>query len=77
VWLFQDPTSRIHHEGPLELQGARCEVAADYNKRPFVFRLHLARGSEFLFQAKDAVSTIDLKKILSFTVKALFGQNCT
>ncbi|XP_076464437.1 spectrin beta chain-like isoform X2 [Babylonia areolata] len=48
-----DPNTRIHHEGPMDLQGASCEVAADYNKRPYVFRLRLASGSEYLFQAKD------------------------
>ncbi|KAK7507079.1 hypothetical protein BaRGS_00001930 [Batillaria attramentaria] len=49
-----DPNTRIHHEAAMDLQGALCEVALDYNKRPYVFRLRLARGSEFLFQAKDA-----------------------
>lgn len=37
-----------------------CEVAADYTKRPFVFRLRLTTGSEYLFQAKDMVSKLPL-----------------
>lgn len=48
-----DPNTRIHHESPIDLQGASCEVAADYSKRPYVFRLRLSSGSEYLFQAKD------------------------
>ncbi|KAK7104923.1 spectrin beta chain-like isoform X2 [Littorina saxatilis] len=48
-----DPNTRVHHEGPIILQQATCDVASDYNKRPFVFRLRLATGSEYLFQAKD------------------------
>jgi len=38
----------------MDLQGASCVVAMDYNKRPFVFRLKLYTGSEYLFQSKDA-----------------------
>ena len=54
-FYHQDPNTRIHHEAAMDLQGASCEVASDYSKRPFVFRLKLQTGSEYLFQAKDAV----------------------
>lgn len=49
----QDPSARIHHEAALDLNGAECELATDYNKRPNVFRLRLASGGEYLFMAKD------------------------
>lgn len=50
-----DPNTRIHHEPPMELVGATCDVATDYTKRPHVFRVRLVTGSEYLFQAKDSV----------------------
>ncbi|XP_053329402.1 spectrin beta chain, non-erythrocytic 4 [Spea bombifrons] len=37
----------------LNLHGASCEVASDYKKKKFVFKLRSADGREFLFQAKD------------------------
>jgi len=40
-------------ENPSDLQGSSAEVAADYTKKKHVFRLKLASGGEFLFQAKD------------------------
>ncbi|XP_060584243.1 spectrin beta chain-like isoform X5 [Ruditapes philippinarum] len=49
----QDPSSLIHHETAMDLNGAECEPAVDYNKRPNVFRLRLASGGEYLFMAKD------------------------
>ncbi|KAK3578499.1 hypothetical protein CHS0354_007749 [Potamilus streckersoni] len=49
----QDPSARIHHESALDLAGAECEYAVDYTKKPYVFRLKLASGSEYLFHAKD------------------------
>ena len=42
----------------MDLQGASCEVASDYSKRPYVFRLKLHSGSEYLFQAKDTVGSL-------------------
>ncbi|XP_067680907.1 spectrin beta chain-like isoform X4 [Haliotis asinina] len=48
-----DPNARIHHEPAIDLESATCQVASDYTKRPFVFRLKLANGGEYLFQAKD------------------------
>ncbi|XP_050407107.1 spectrin beta chain isoform X3 [Patella vulgata] len=48
-----DPKNRIHHEPAIELLGGQSNVASDYTKRPSVFRLKLANGGEYLFQAKD------------------------
>uniref|UniRef100_A0A8C4NKB3 Spectrin beta chain n=1 Tax=Eptatretus burgeri TaxID=7764 RepID=A0A8C4NKB3_EPTBU len=44
-----------HNEIPVHLTNATCEVASDYKKRKHVFRLQLADGNEYLFQAKDDV----------------------
>ncbi|XP_071480653.1 spectrin beta chain, non-erythrocytic 1-like [Diadema antillarum] len=43
----------FNNEHPLNLSGANVEMAADYTKKKHVFRLKLADGSEYLFQAKD------------------------
>ncbi|XP_059173308.1 spectrin beta chain-like isoform X3 [Physella acuta] len=48
-----DPNNRVHHENVIDLVGASCQVATDYVKRPYVLRLKLADGAEYLFQAKD------------------------
>ncbi|KAJ2951562.1 hypothetical protein O0L34_g13711 [Tuta absoluta] len=40
-------------EPALDLTGAVVEVAANYTKKKHVFRLRLASGAEFLFQAHD------------------------
>ncbi|GFS19194.1 spectrin beta chain [Elysia marginata] len=50
-----DPTNRVHHEPAIELAGSTCQVASDYTKRQYVFRLMLSDGSGYLFQAKDEV----------------------
>ncbi|KAG8437845.1 hypothetical protein GDO86_008518 [Hymenochirus boettgeri] len=42
-----------HGEVPVQLTGAQCSVAHDYKKRRNVFKLSLADGKEYLFQAKD------------------------
>uniref|UniRef100_A0A8C4DDI6 Spectrin beta chain n=1 Tax=Dicentrarchus labrax TaxID=13489 RepID=A0A8C4DDI6_DICLA len=42
-----------HGEVPISLGEAVCEVANDYKKRKFVFKLRLGDGKEYLFQAKD------------------------
>ncbi|XP_023659319.2 spectrin beta chain, non-erythrocytic 1-like isoform X1 [Paramormyrops kingsleyae] len=42
-----------HGEVPVSLGEATCEVAHDYKKRKHVFKLRLADGKEYLFQAKD------------------------
>uniref|UniRef100_A0A8C3AMG0 Spectrin beta chain n=1 Tax=Cyclopterus lumpus TaxID=8103 RepID=A0A8C3AMG0_CYCLU len=44
-----------HGEVPISLGEAVCEVANDYKKRKFVFKLRLGDGKEYLFQAKDEV----------------------
>lgn len=54
--IFQDPNNRVHHENVIDLVGASCQVATDYVKRPYVLRLKLADGAEYLFQAKDEVT---------------------
>ncbi|KAM3185464.1 hypothetical protein ACTXT7_006316 [Hymenolepis weldensis] len=41
----------LHGEEPLDLGGAISIPALDYTKRPFVFRLRLFTGAEYLFQA--------------------------
>ncbi|XP_032787983.2 spectrin beta chain isoform X7 [Daphnia magna] len=45
----------VYHrnESPLDIRTAVAEVAADYTKKRHVFRLKLANGGEYLFQAKD------------------------
>ncbi|XP_052105509.1 spectrin beta chain-like isoform X12 [Mytilus californianus] len=51
----QDPENRVHHESAIVLNDATCNRAMDYTKRPFVLRVHLPNGGEYLFQAKDEV----------------------
>ncbi|XP_076098570.1 spectrin beta chain-like isoform X9 [Mytilus galloprovincialis] len=51
----QDPENRVHHESAILLNDATCNRAMDYTKRPFVLRVHLPNGGEYLFQAKDEV----------------------
>ncbi|XP_029441984.1 spectrin beta chain, non-erythrocytic 2-like isoform X2 [Rhinatrema bivittatum] len=41
----------------LTLRGAVCSLELDYTKKPHVFRLHLADGSECLLQAPSAALT--------------------
>ena len=57
-FLLQDPPVYFHNENPLELTGAAVSVASNYTKKPHVFRLKLANGGEYLFQAKDDVSPL-------------------
>ncbi|PAA61129.1 hypothetical protein BOX15_Mlig024302g2, partial [Macrostomum lignano] len=45
------PQDTYRHEPALELEGASSAPAADYSKRPHVFRLKLGNGAEYLFQA--------------------------
>ncbi|PIO35507.1 hypothetical protein AB205_0091060, partial [Aquarana catesbeiana] len=37
----------------MNLHGASCEIANEYKKKKFVFKLRSTDGREFLFQAKD------------------------
>ena len=48
-----DPKTYFHREQPIDLNGASAAFATDYNKRPYVFRIKLSNGGEFLFQCKD------------------------
>ncbi|XP_067099626.1 spectrin beta chain, erythrocytic isoform X1 [Osmerus mordax] len=43
----------FHGEDPLLLSNAAWEPLANYKKKKHVFKLHLADGSEYLFQCKD------------------------
>ncbi|XP_037917699.1 spectrin beta chain isoform X4 [Hermetia illucens] len=47
------PEQTFRGEMPLELQGATCDVAMDYTKRKYIFRVKIANGGEFLLQAHD------------------------
>ncbi|KAI5643315.1 spectrin repeat domain-containing protein [Phthorimaea operculella] len=47
------PDAYFKGEPPLDLNGAVVEVAANYTKKKHVFRVRLASGAEFLFQAHD------------------------
>lgn len=49
----QEPENYYHGEMPVSLRGCSVDVASDYTKRRYVFRLRLAGGGEYLFQAKD------------------------
>uniref|UniRef100_A0A669E1R7 Spectrin beta chain n=1 Tax=Oreochromis niloticus TaxID=8128 RepID=A0A669E1R7_ORENI len=46
-----------HGEVPISLGEAVCEIAHDYKKRKHVFKLRLGDGKEYLFQAKDEMSS--------------------
>jgi len=48
-----EPKAYYHGEQPASLEGAVSNVATDYQKRPYVFRLKLENGAEYLFQGKD------------------------
>nr|XP_046186100.1 spectrin beta chain, non-erythrocytic 1-like isoform X1 [Oncorhynchus gorbuscha] len=42
-----------HNAIPISLMGAVCDVAMDYKKKKHVFKLRVADGNEYLFQAKE------------------------
>uniref|UniRef100_A0A8C7UY77 Spectrin beta chain n=1 Tax=Oncorhynchus mykiss TaxID=8022 RepID=A0A8C7UY77_ONCMY len=42
-----------HNAIPISLIGAVCDVAMDYKKKKHVFKLRVADGNEYLFQAKE------------------------
>lgn len=48
-----EPESYYRGEGPVELKDVTVEVASNYTKKKHVFRLKLANGAEYLFQAKE------------------------
>merc|ERR1719430_436662 len=43
----------LHKEQPLYLQGGTADNAPDYDKKKHVFRISLANGGSYLFQAED------------------------
>lgn len=47
------PEQTFRGEPPLELKGARIEIATDYTKKKHVFRIKLSNGAEFLQQCHD------------------------
>merc|ERR1711874_583402 len=47
------PEETFRSELPVDLIGGTAEVAADYTKKKHVFRLRLANGGDYLFQATD------------------------
>merc|ERR1712106_370191 len=47
------PEETFRSELPVDLIGGTAEVAADYTKKKHVFRLRLANGGDYLFQAQD------------------------
>jgi spectrin beta len=49
----QEPENYYRSETPSDLKGGSAEVATDYTKKKHVFRVKIATGGEFLFQAKD------------------------
>jgi spectrin beta len=52
---IQEPGKTYRGEPPADLKGAVAAVPPDYTKRKNVFRLKLANGAEFLFEAKSVV----------------------
>ncbi|XP_047735798.1 spectrin beta chain isoform X3 [Hyalella azteca] len=47
------PDQYFRGEAPIDLLNAQASVADDYTKKKNVFRLKLANGGEYLFQARD------------------------
>ena len=48
-----EPETYYRGEVPLVLKEVTVEVASNYTKKKHVFRLKLANGAEYLFQAKE------------------------
>merc|ERR1719347_2168491 len=48
------PEETFRSEAPVDLLGGNAEAATDYVKREHVFRLRLANGGDYLFQATSA-----------------------
>lgn len=55
---IQEPGKTYRGEAPADLKGAVAAVPPDYTKRKNVFRLKLANGAEFLFEAKSPVCVL-------------------
>merc|ERR1712212_1069126 len=50
---YQNEGGLIKSQPALDLAGCTAKVAVDYTKKLHVFRLSLANGAEYLFQASD------------------------
>merc|ERR1711990_688442 len=50
---YQEEGGSIKCQPTLDLAGCTVKVAVDYTKKQHVFRLSLASGAEYLFQASD------------------------
>lgn len=48
-----EPDSYYRGEAPVVLKEVTVEVASNYTKKKHVFRMKLANGAEYLFQAKE------------------------
>ncbi|XP_027888225.1 spectrin family protein isoform X4 [Xiphophorus couchianus] len=64
-----------HGEVPIVLDGSVCEVAHDYKKRKHVFKLRLADGKEFLFQAKDEVEMSSWIQSIAGSIPSASGDS--
>lgn len=67
--FYKDEDEFIQQKGniaPVIILNAKCERAADYTKRKYVFRLKLADGSEFLFTTNSDEELSDWVNKISF-----------
>ncbi|XP_077313254.1 spectrin beta chain, non-erythrocytic 1-like isoform X1 [Lithobates pipiens] len=64
-----------HGEVPIQLSGAQCIVAHDYKKRKNVFKLSLADGKEYLFQAKDEAEMSSWMRVINVSLPSSPGDN--
>lgn len=48
-----EPEKYYKGEPAIQLDDVQVEIASNYTKKKFVFRLKLSNGAEYLFQAKD------------------------
>jgi hypothetical protein len=53
------PNETFHKEGGISLAGATCAQDEQYQKKPHVFRLRTAQGSEYLFQAHNEAEMLN------------------
>jgi spectrin beta len=68
------PLDRYHHEPQILLGGASASPATDYNKRPHVFRLKLANGGEYLFQARNDKEMHDWVRMINAVSRSRRGS---
>lgn len=48
-----EPEKYYKGEPAIQLDDVQVEIASNYTKKKYVFRLKLSNGAEYLFQAKD------------------------